>query len=95
VDGGGVHGVAAEGLRGAGVDGHAAAADGLEHAERVARRVLEAGVAVHGADAEQAQVRAVRGEQDGEGVLVGRQLSGRGSPRLVLRGMGSFAYIVS
>ena len=71
MDGGGVHRVAAKRLRCARVDGHAAAADGLEDAQRVARCVLQARVAVHRADAQQAQARAVRGEQDGEGVLGG------------------------
>lgn len=43
-----------------------------EHAQRILRRLLEGGVAVDGADAEEAEGGVVGGEEDGEGVLGGR-----------------------
>ena len=41
-----------------------------EDTERVPRRVLEGGVAVHGADSQEVQGGMVGREEDGEGVLL-------------------------
>ena len=51
------------------MDGHVGPPNGREDAQGVVRRLLEGGVAVDGADAEEAQGRTVGGEEDGEGVL--------------------------
>lgn len=42
-----------------------------QHTPRIPSRLLQRGVAVHGADAQEAERGVVRCEEDGEGVLVG------------------------
>lgn len=69
VNAGGVHGIAHERLAGAGVERDVAPADGFEDAQAVLGGVLEGGVAVDGAHAEEVDVGVVRGEENGEGVL--------------------------
>lgn len=64
-----MHGIPAKRLRRSRMDGHVGPPNGREDAQGVLRRLLEGGVAVDGADAEEAQGRTVGGEEDGEGVL--------------------------
>lgn len=66
-----VHGLAAKGLGGPGVDADVGAADGCQHAAGVGGGAGQRRVAVHGADSEEVQRWVAGGEDDGEGILVG------------------------
>ena len=64
-----MRGRAAERSSGAGMHGHVLPADGAEDGAGIVRCVLQWGVAVDGADAEEMHGGTVCGEEDGEGVL--------------------------
>lgn len=64
-----MHRVPTKRLRSPRMDGHVRPSDSREDAQSVIRRLLEGGVAVDGADAEEVEGGVVGGEEDGEGVL--------------------------
>ena len=69
-----MHRIAAERLRSTRIDGYIAPSNGFEHSQRVAGRVLQTSVAMHGADAEELEAWTRCAYQDGECVVVTYQL---------------------
>ena len=63
--------------RGPRVHIHTGPPDRSKHPQCIPRRVLERGVAVHGADAEECQAGMVSREEDGEGVLLEKRGGGQ------------------
>ena len=85
VDVGGDEELARERAVGAGRHRHVAAADELEHAERVRRRLLERLVAGDRRDAEEVELRAGEREQERDRVVVARVAVEQDRRRIVIR----------